>query len=108
MDLATFSEVFDFGYSIKQWAEVERVIKTQPGQHNMPELRDTLERAARCYLIVPRLAERTDRGTANRAYAQKVARASGELRALLTSPVYARDYSLGTLLSPRRSACLST
>ena len=108
MDAATFSATFDFAYSAEQWAAIERVVQTQPGQPDTTELRETLERAARCYLIVPRLAERTDRGDAIRAYAQKAARTFGEAQAVLTSPMYARDYSLGTLLSPdERDAAVS-
>jgi hypothetical protein len=99
-DIKEFLKVFGFQYSVSQWAEIERAIKAQPGEHDIKEIRETLEREAHRYRVVPQLEAKTQRGDINFKYAKKVAQACEHLKRLLAEPAYSRDYSLADLVSP--------
>ena len=95
-----FREVFDFQYTAGQWAEIKRVIDTQPGTHDEKEIRETLELKARQYRVVPQI-EANVRRRDNLVLARKVAKDCEDLNSLLSETNVFREGSFYTAFKSR-------
>jgi hypothetical protein len=104
MRIDQFLKHFDFRYTQPQWASLASVIKAQPGKHDTDEIRETLEREARRYLVVPKLDSAPRR--ANRAHAKKVIHGCEYLKHLLSEQSVAREGPFETLVPEFEYAAL--
>ena len=97
-----FHQVFDFRYTATQWEKIELVIDSQPGKHDKKNIRETLERLAFQFLLVPKIETHVPRGE-NLVLAEAVIKCCDRLKTLLSETNVVREGSFYTAFgSPRR------
>jgi hypothetical protein len=95
-----FHKVYDFQYTAGQWKQIERVIDTQPGNHNKKHICEKLELLARQFRLVPQLEAHVPR-EANLTQANDVIKCCERLKNLLSETNVIREGSFYTAFTSR-------
>jgi hypothetical protein len=95
-----FHKVFDFQYTASQREQIERVINTQPGNHNRKHVCEKLELLARRFRLVPQLEAHIPR-KANLTLANDIIECCARLKKLLSEANVIREGSFYTAFKSR-------